>query len=400
MTFNCLSIMRPASRHYPTVYSLVLFVLVAYCCVWQQHELDHLKGTAASEYVNVNEAKDSLRQLGVENLPTPSATHSTKVSYVTSFWAKVIGEEINPHRREVEAALLANIHNPHFDQVVVYLDREEDNAESCLDFCQAMSDLSRQVFSMTAEESNELLANKVKCVDVQTGQPSYYQMFSNALSDEVIGDVVVLANADMAFDDSMSLARFLNPEVLAVLGTSGFSNRMTANIKNIYEEMMGTDYITDVEQRRGHPGSWEIDRCAESRFSWDTWIFHKSKLMGRLKEENFQRLIRTNELVHFHMNENGAESAALWAIEQSYPFSSTYNACDRIQSWHFHLAPKTHKVRETPWLQGSKDVHSPMFSPRGSVPKPWGGTQGRAPHPFARKDPNCVGSDSCFLSEY
>eukprot|EP00984_Skeletonema_dohrnii_P031293 scaffold23596_cov91-Skeletonema_dohrnii-CCMP3373.AAC.5 len=155
MTFNLLSIMRPTSRHYLTVYSLVLFVLVVAYCVWHQHELDHLKGTAASEYVNFNEAKDPLRQLGVEYLPTPSAsaTHSTKVSYVTSFWAKVIGEEMNPHRREVEAALLANIHNPHFDQVVVYLDREEDNAESCLDFRQAMSDLSRQVFSMTAEES-------------------------------------------------------------------------------------------------------------------------------------------------------------------------------------------------------------------------------------------------------
>ena len=79
--------MRPTSRRYPTVYSLALIVLMAYC-VWQKQELDHLKGTAASEYVNVNEAKDSLRQLlGVENLPTPSATHSTKVSYVTSFWA-------------------------------------------------------------------------------------------------------------------------------------------------------------------------------------------------------------------------------------------------------------------------------------------------------------------------
>ena len=107
----------------------------------------------------------------------PPATHSTKVSYVTSFWAKVKGKWNNPHRREVEAALLANIHNPHFDQVVVYLDREDD-AESCLDFRQAMSDLSRQVFSMTADESNELLTNKLKCVDVQTGQPSYYQMFS------------------------------------------------------------------------------------------------------------------------------------------------------------------------------------------------------------------------------
>eukprot|EP00984_Skeletonema_dohrnii_P019029 scaffold9027_cov86-Skeletonema_dohrnii-CCMP3373.AAC.1 len=122
----------------------------------------------------------------------PPATHSTKVSYVTSFWAKVKGKWNNPHRREVVAALLANIHNTHFDQVVVYLDREDD-AESCLDFRQAMSDLSRQVFSMTAEESNKLLTNKLKCVDVQTGQPSYYQIFSNALSDEVIGDVVVLA---------------------------------------------------------------------------------------------------------------------------------------------------------------------------------------------------------------
>ena len=55
-------------------------------------------------------------------------------------------------------------------------------------------------------------------------------MFSNELSDEVIGDVVVIANADMAFDDSMSLARFLNPEV-AVLSTHGFSDKMTTNIK-------------------------------------------------------------------------------------------------------------------------------------------------------------------------
>eukprot|EP00984_Skeletonema_dohrnii_P007036 scaffold2507_cov67-Skeletonema_dohrnii-CCMP3373.AAC.1 len=174
-------------------------------------------------------------------------------------------------------------------------------------------------------------------------------MFSNALSDEVIGDVVVLANADIAFDDSMSLARFLNPDVLAVLGTSEFSNRMAANIKNIYEEMMGTDYITDVEQRRGHPGSWEIDSCAGRLSSWDTWIFHKSKLMGALKEESFKRLSETNELVPFYMNESGAENAALWAIEQSCPFSSTYNVCDMYVTEYspgtfILLAPETNKL--------------------------------------------------------
>eukprot|EP00985_Skeletonema_marinoi_P014567 scaffold7393_cov165-Skeletonema_marinoi.AAC.1 len=115
-----------------------------------------------------------------------------------------------------------------------------------------MSDLSRQVFSMTAEESNKLLTNKLKCVDVQTGQPSYYQMFSNALSDEVIGDVVVIANADKAFDDSMSLARFLNLEVLAVLSTHGFSDKITTNIKNIYEEIVPNRGLR----------KFESDRCA------------------------------------------------------------------------------------------------------------------------------------------
>ena len=350
----------------------------------------NLRGKLQQTSGNVN-----VNQLdAAENDPSPSATHhETKVSYVTSFWAKGKGEEVNPHRREVEAALLANIHNPHFDQVVVFLDRD-DNAESCVDFHQAMSDLNRQVFSMTPEESNELLAIKVKCVDVQTGQPTYYQMFSNAVSDVVTGDVVVLANADMAFDDTMSLARSLNPEVLAVLSTSGFSNKMAANVKKIYDEMMGTDYMAkDVEQS----GTWEIDRCAESNrsFSWDTWIFHKSKLMGRLNEENFKRRIQTHELVAFHMNENGAENAALWAVEQSYQFSSVYSACDKIQSWHFHLTPKTHKVRETPWFYAIKDRQSPMFTPPGSVPKPWGGYQVRR-HAYARKDPDCVRTDSCF----
>ncbi len=374
-----------------TIFYLLLFTALMAYSVRQQHELHNLRGklqqTTSGNNIYVNQFDV------VENHPPPAATqHETKVSYVTSFWAKVNGEEVNPHRREVEAALLANIHNPHFDEVVVFFDREF-NAESCVEFNQAMSDLSRQVFSMTAEQSNELLATKVKCVDVQTGQPTYYQMFRNGLSDEVTGDVVVLANADMAYDDTISLARSLNPKVLAVLGTSGFTNEMTPNVRKIYEEIMGTDYMANYVK----PGVWEIDRCAESRFSWDTWIFHKSKLMGRLKEENFMRRIGPDEWVPFSMNEIGAENAALWAVEQAYPFSSTYNACDRIQSWHFHLTPKTHKVRETPWFSDVTDRHSPMFTPPGSVPKPWGGRQGAAPHAYARKNSNCVRTNSCFL---
>eukprot|EP00984_Skeletonema_dohrnii_P019030 scaffold9027_cov86-Skeletonema_dohrnii-CCMP3373.AAC.2 len=136
---------------------------------------------------------------------------------------------------------------------------------------------------------------------------------------------------------------------------------MTTNIKNIYEEI-----VPNRDLRK-----FESDRCAGRLPSWDTYIFHKSKLMGKLMEENLKCLSETNELVPFYMNESGAENAALWALQQSYPFSSTYNVCDRIQSWHFHLTKKTHKARETPWLQVS-DRNSPLFTPPELVPKPHG----------------------------
>jgi hypothetical protein len=317
--------------------------------------------------------------------------HETKVSYITSFWAKPPNEEqVNPHRREVEAALVTNIHNPHFDQIVVFLDTQENaiSESSCSNFYQDMADLSREVFHMSVEEANGVLTAKVTCVNVMTGQPTYYQMFTNALSEEVIGGVVVLANADMAFDDTVSLARTLHPEVLVVLGTSGFTNNIPTPIKNIYEQVVGTDYMTNysVEQLK----EWGINRCTdrESKWSWDTWIFHKDRLVGKLNEENFKRRIQNNDLVPFNMNENGAENASLWAIQQAYPFSSIYNACDRIHSWHFHLTPKTHKVREVPWWNVDPE----------SVPRPWGGytyPEGNRKG-FPPKDPECVRTDSCF----
>ena len=324
---------------------------------------------------------ESSNSTKVSNILPPLATIlGTRVSYVTSFWAKVKGEKENPHRREVEAALLANIHNWHFDQVVVFLDRTED-AESCVDFHQRILDLSHEFLGTSKSRANELLAKKLQCVDVQTGQPTYYEMFQNALSDVVTGDVVVMSNGDIAFDDTVSLARHMNPEVLMVLGTSGFSNAMPHNVRQVYESMMGTDYMTNEELQKDHPASsWEINRCVRTASSWDTWIFHKNKLQGRLKEEYFQRLRLDDEMAFFYMNENGAENAALWAIEQAYRFSSSYNACDRIQSWHFHLTPKMHKVRETLW-RGNKGK---VFN----IQKPWG---------FAPKNPDCFRTGSCFL---
>jgi hypothetical protein len=337
---------------------------------------------------------------------TPPQQHSTKVSYVTSFWAKSPNEvEVNPHRREVEAALLTNIHNPHLDQIVVFLDTaqpqpqqpqqnndaaiiSESESSSCDQFYQDMMTLTHQVFQMSIASANEIL-KKLTCVNVFTGQPTYYQMFTNTLSEIVTGDIVILANADMVFDDTMSLVRGLHPEVLVVLGTSGFSNSIPVTIKNIYEQVVGTDYTTKYNSEQLN--EWGINRCMdrESKWSWDTWIFHKQKLMGKLNEDHFKRRIQSNERVPFHMNENGAENASLWAIQQAYPFASIYNACERIHSWHFHLTPKTHTVREIGWWNVDPE----------SVPRPWGGymyPEGKRTG-YPPKDPVCVRTDSCFI---
>jgi hypothetical protein len=342
---------------------------------------------------SVEDNIERISNADVINTAQDSSPHF-KVSYVTSFWAKEKGsQDINPHRREVEVALLANIYNRHFDQVVIFLDRDSvDKSETCDDFFEVMVDYNRQL-GVSAENAKDLL-QKVTCVDVLSGQPTYYQMFQNAVSDYVTSDVIVLANADMAFDDTISLARTLNPEVLVVAGSRGFTKSMPYNVKNIYHTLIGNGYIANaVKTKHTRRGEYDIDRCVQTNFSWDTWIFHKSKL-GSLKEEDFRRKNINNEMVPFYMNENGAECAALWAVEQSYPFKSVYNACERIHSWSFHLTPKTHKPRTVSWLSHGHD----NWIPDDSVPKPWGGSGiGNGGHPFPRRDPECVQQNDCFL---
>ena len=314
-----------------------------------------------------------------------------KISYVTSFWAKDRQTtKVIPHRREIEAALLANIYNPHIDQVVVFLDGvstnddaiDEEHKSSCVHFNQDMAELSRQFLqrdSATSSSVDPLLfsvdpMSKVTCVNVITGQPTYYQMFQNALSNVVTGDIVVMANADMAFDDSIAKARKLKEDVLVVLGTRGFSTDATSSRRQFIPMPASTRQFYDVLVRAEHSDQilkdWDHDQCRINPWSWDTWIFHKNTLQGQLQEENFQRpSITSNETTSFYMNENGAENAALWAMEQSTNFATTYNACDMIHSWSFHLTPRTHhRQGQSVWSQNGD---------RAYIPKPWGGSKVR-----------------------
>jgi len=343
-----------------------------------------------------------------------SSTHNfddandKKVSYVTSFWAKTPQTKIHPHRREIEAALLANIYNPHIDQVVVFLDGvtsgddnvEEEFKSSCVHFYQDMAEINRQFLQRSASSNTHGVdpMSKVTCVNVITGQPTYHQMFLNALSNVVTGDIVIMANADMAFDDSISKARKLKEDVLLVLGTRGFSMDATpASSRQFYDAIVGTEYMNNVNDKsERHKKDWDVDQCKVNPWSWDTWIFHKEAIQGQLQEEHFQRpSITSNEMTSFYMNENGAENAALWAMEQSSNFATTYNACDEIQTWSFHLTFRTHHSQgKSVWSKNGDRVY---------IPKPWGGTKKRPVFNGVRKDSPpyppkwCERENGCFF---
>ena len=308
-----------------------------------------------------------------------SESKKVKVSLVTTLSVKPVGDDAavatqaEAHRLETKAAILANVHNEHFDQVVVFLDGMSEEA-NCHQFLVGLKELDvRLGLAPMNQEHRFSKLSKLSCVNAQGGQPTFYEMFMNAQSDVVAGDVIVLASADQAFDPTISLARYLNPEVLVVLASRGYSNNIPPSTKYVYETLLGAGPapLTDPDQCVDIAGG-------SSSSSFDTFVFHRHTIKDRLKEEDFQRVNRNNDLMPFYMNENGAENAALYALLQSYPFTSVYNACDKIHSWHFHLTPKLGLVREVAWLSPGRD---------------------RVPGPeieFAPKDPPCVSENNCF----
>ena len=152
-----------------------------------------------------------------------SPSSKVKVSYVTSLSAEPMGSTTSSRRKEIEAALLVNVHNPNIDQIVVFLDGVSKES-NCAHFFKSMKKLDgRHPFS------------QLSCIGLPGDPPTYYQMLQHTLNEAVTGDVVLLAKADQAFDNTISLAGSLNSEVLVVLGTRGFSNKMPTVTKYFYE---------------------------------------------------------------------------------------------------------------------------------------------------------------------
>eukprot|EP00797_Seminavis_robusta_P005832 Sro138_g064780.2 (263) ;mRNA; r:63840-64628 len=180
------------------------------------------------------------------------------------------------------------------------------------------------------------------CMDIPE-QPTYYQMFHIATGSNVKGDVVIVENADQAFDDSVRWAKHIKNTTVLALSTWGFHpDTVPSPTKEHFFFIHGNN---PQEYEKKMPA-----RCWEGKrmHSWDGFVFHKQLFAGQLKAENFQRptVKMMNESTHenafFKMNESGGENAAMWALLEGIPESMDVNGCTVIQTWHFHGAKKMH----------------------------------------------------------
>jgi hypothetical protein len=247
----------------------------------------------------------------------------TKMGLLVNCWAPSL--KVSPHREEVVAAISANIANTHIAEVYVILQTTE--TYGC-------SDLERDVFSLGLRLPSKP-RKKLVCRSHDEQLISYYEMFQ--VADEITKSralsVMIVANADMVFDDSVRHLKRLAPDVLATIATQGLSSEQHEWSSKTYE------ILTQNTSRQ------IVNRCydlaVQNRTSWDAFAFNPR--VGRLAVENF---VDKNTRKPFPMNQNGAEAAALNGLWKTSRFRCAIQMCDHIKMWHFHTQPKTHNGDE------------------------------------------------------
>jgi hypothetical protein len=276
------------------------------------------------------------------------------VSLVTSFWAAQEGDTSQPdHRREIEAAILVNLQNPHFQQVVVILDSVSNETMDCKGFVEFMTRQLDGLAGMNATISyGHIPGPELLCIErtALSGQPSYREMFHYAtFHPSISSEIVVLSNADQVFDDTMFLAAQIPKNTIFILSTHGYNaSRVPPTIRQLYQKVVGDDSNGTGSSLCVHH-EWGIPiTTMRHSYSWDTFIYQRSLLHSSLSgnEQETQVMTRSNfwrKRKEFYMNEMGAETAALYDVTLGlHDNVSVWNACEVIRSWHFHMSPKTH----------------------------------------------------------
>jgi len=131
-----------------------------------------------------------------------------ELALLTSLW--VDSNRWRKHRVEVLKALSINVRNPHLSVIYVQLDGTDGEA-ACP---RLMTDLERD------DKLKPTHFRKLVCAYDGDVRLSYLRMFEIAKSAPPLqGHVVVLANGDMAFDDTIMKAKYVQTDTLLTIAT-------------------------------------------------------------------------------------------------------------------------------------------------------------------------------------
>ena len=275
------------------------------------YDLDMI--TLSKETLSETQRMAAGRNVAGDTLNLSSGTRG-EIVLVTSLWADPSKGE--SHRKEILAAISLNAKNPSLATVFIVLDGSSPE-HNCA------------TLSIALEEQHEILASAISCLDREQGQPSYFDMFS--YTQRFVGKVVILANADMTFDDTVGIVSDLRDDTILVIATRGALPAGT-----------GSPQPSFVVHNRSADVPFMCFPPPKKRWSWDAFIFRPESLS---LDDILFKDVSTG--YHFKMNEIFAENAALHAIYKgSEALKHVYQVCDIINMWHHHLAPKMHRYAD------------------------------------------------------
>jgi len=263
---------------------------------------------------------------------------------VTSFWAADLRNSTttstpikkeNPHRREIENAFVLNIGNSLFDEVRIVLEGHHHSYN-----CTTLRELLEEKLSLVHASTQ----TRFVCVEHDGPQPSYFEMFNYTTDIALNGSVIILANADMAFDQTVLQLKDLNAHTAGTISTQGFGKGRWPP-QSIQRQL----------KRLGmEPTKMRIsNRCyaRARRSSWDAYVFHFNSL--NFNSSGFRDEVSGEK---FTMNTMGAENAALYYLKHASPNITFNQICDHVDMWHIHASPKMHSSER--WVSSPRALAS------------------------------------------
>jgi hypothetical protein len=272
------------------------------------------------------------------------AAVNTRLTLLTSSF---VPRWMNYHLHEIYSAIEMNIQNPAIYDVHIMTESD------CGELLKTFEKWADRISNTTVIRKD--LHHKLRCVPSPTGVQPRYTDFFNYANNSLAGRLVVLANADIVFDETLRRIepeRILTGEIMFVLSVSPppWNGR--------YKEVFGTDCNPTV---KCGVGAWQgAPAYKSSGWSWDAYVF-ASPLPKKFNPSE----------ANVVMNMMGAEYIAAYQFERSGV--KVYNPCEYVHTYHWHCqGGKMHGARDNSWHMAVANIFPCSYCPGVMMPKEYG----------------------------